>query len=197
MLKIRRHTFETNSSSMHSLNILSQEKGVVETLEQAQKENPRMTVEDGTLTIDNSELEFGWGFDVLNTAYDRMCYVIAQILETDDSEESKDRCIDIVHQAYPEINYIEINGDSWGYIDHESVGTVSGHWDDEKLIEFIKNSKNYVIVDNDNDPHTSQLKALLSENEETQEGLFKAFEKIDFGKDDYDFEEDYEEEEEI
>ncbi len=141
MLKIRRHTFETNSSSMHSLNILSQEKGIVETLEQAQKENPRMTVEDGTLTIDNDELEFGWGFDVLNTAYDRMCYVIAQILEIDDSEESKDRCIDIIHQAYPEINYIEINGEAWGYIDHESVGTVSGRWDDEKLVAFIKDSK--------------------------------------------------------
>lgn len=195
MIKIRRGTFETNSSSMHSISILTQEKGVVETLEQAVKENPKMNVEDGTLKINADELEFGWGFDVLNTAYDRMCYVIAQILECNDSEEAVDKCIDIVHQAYPEINYIEIKGENWGYIDHESVGVVSPRWDDEKLVSFIKNSENYVIVDNDNNSHTSQLKVVLSKYNDTKEGLNSAIKAMDYELDDYDFWEELNEEE--
>ncbi len=195
MLKVRRGTFETNSSSMHSISILTQEKGVVETLKQAQKENPKMNVEDGTLKINADELEFGWGFDVWNTAYDRMCYVIAQILECNDSEEGIDKCIDIVHQAYPEINYIEIKGENWGYIDHESVGVVSSRWDDEKLVSFIKKAEKYLMVDNYNKPHTSQLKVVWSKYDDTKEGLNSAIKAMDYELDDYDFDEMLEEEE--
>lgn len=68
MKQIRKNTFETNSSSMHSLQITCNRS--VGTL-------PLGEVEEGILYIECGE--FGWGYDVLRTPAEKLCYIVTEL----------------------------------------------------------------------------------------------------------------------
>jgi len=177
-INVRRNTFETNSSSMHSLSILPNEKGVIDSLEKAQKESDFKVDAKGTLYIKREDdLEFGWGFDVLISFYDKLCYAIASICDIDKEGNvfNMDIILNAVQEYMPEIKKIQLPESTWGdyglttgYVDHESVGTVSSSYSHDKLVSFLFDSRNIVFIDNDNNPHTAQV---LYQNCETLEEL--------------------------
>lgn len=186
---IRKSTFETNSSSMHSLAILPEEKGKMEKYEDMYVEDERFVLDDdGYLHIDDTEdLDFGWGFDILTSVYEKMCYAIA-------STHDIERITEIIKEKVPQLKgivlpYVEDdwcsdeNNNYFGYIDHDSVGTLSPRLTDKEISDFIFEEKNYAIIDNDNSSHTEQVER---ENCKTKEELLDFYKNRFDERDDYD-----------
>ena len=182
-IKIRRGTFETNSSSMHSLSILPYEEFVVKNFKDFKKDLSfskrkfNEVYEKGKLYFFKNDLEQGWGFDIAMSTYAKIGYAIA-------SFQDKERILEIVRKRIPEIKDIVLPDDTWnggkyyGYVDHDSVGTLSSALSDEEIEDFIFDNKNIIIIDNDNDPHTKQLHLAncktRSELEDWLENVFDA-----------------------
>lgn len=168
MVQIRSNVFETNSSSMHSVAIVKADGGRITSLKEALAEDTDMSVQDGVLVIkDAEELSFGWGFEILDTAYQKIKYAIATYCTAydDGTIEGLDGIMDVIGKIFPEIREISFPIEEYsrqitcGYIDHESYGTLeyflSNH--DVSLTEFITNRNIIVIIDNDNSCHFSYI----------------------------------------
>ena len=66
--QIRMNTFETNSSSMHSLQILPKETGKITSVKDILEDERINISSEGVLTINSSyDLDFGWGFEILTS----------------------------------------------------------------------------------------------------------------------------------
>lgn len=143
-IKIRKGVFETNSSSMHSI-CFSGENNFTE------YDSP-IYVEFG---------EFGWGYDELNTAQEKLSYVLTYISE----------CYSYEVEDFQSIKYyiwlnemvkdytgfsIVFNEKERGFIDHQSMDTISDHWSEEeyefknKMKDLIFNRAYVIIIDHDN-----------------------------------------------
>jgi hypothetical protein len=155
MRQIRRSVFETNSSSTHSISIIS-------------KDNYR----DGNSffgdTLDGCFGEFGWGYEKLNTVYERLSYVLTMIQYKVDNCDNLD---DVINSTYykwisemikdytgADLKLEEFDDDcySLGYIDHQSTDILDDFWSDNEsefknnMRDIIFNDKYRIIIDNDN-----------------------------------------------
>ena len=154
-INIRRGVFETNSSSCHSISI----KGDDHYRDDFNGEGRDLEIELG---------EFGWGPDLLEHPFDKLCYVLVSIQYFQpwcktiaDLVKSKEFIWlqDIIREK---INYnlvVEENSGKFyplGYIDHDSKYLLEDLWSDNETVfkdnmrEFIFNNKYNVIIDNDN-----------------------------------------------
>ena len=73
MKKIRKGTFETNSSSMHSLVVVGEKK--------INKEQLKID-EDGFIEVETDE--YTWGYFILETAQEKLNYIVACKINEDD-----------------------------------------------------------------------------------------------------------------
>jgi len=149
-INIRKGVFETNSSSMHSISISS---------------NDHFNFYDKPII--GRFGEFGWGYDELVTPEEKLSYVLTAIQYYDDginennitdstyyiwlNEMIKDYT---GHEIDLRINYNDFY--PLGYIDHQSVDTLDDFWSQDKetfkenMKELIFNQKYRIIIDNDN-----------------------------------------------
>jgi len=129
---VRRGVFETNSSSAHSLTFNSHDN-----LDQT------LTPNDGVIVV-RGEGEYGWEQDVYSTAYFKTDYLYQQWFGREDKIELLKQAIE-EHTGAP-----VIFKDPTGYIDHQSMGICDGIQTVEDVKQFLFNSQNRFITDNDN-----------------------------------------------
>ena len=157
MINIRKNTFETNSSSCHSIILSYKDRGY-----------------DYDLPVDSNGTfhvkfgEFGWGPDVLRTPYDKISYYITDQIqisgcnwfenEEDFEKELKEfynnqkivKLIEYIKSKCPQVKDVKFEFGSkfykLGYVDHDSVGTS----DDLPIERYIFNNGAIIIIDNDN-----------------------------------------------
>lgn len=152
MIKIRKGVFETNSSSMHSLVIMKNDKYLP-------KEDLLKSVyvnRDGELTIFDGEMDYGRSpFSILSTPIDKFLYLIASY---ENNEEKRKEITEILKEIIPEIKSIKYPTSSWnddkeylGYVDHQSQGLVTEYIKDNNISirDFLLNGKYIVIIDGD------------------------------------------------
>ena len=143
MIKVRRNVFETNSSSMHSLSIIKRKDNQYDYLGK-----------DETLFIELGE--YGWGYDELHTAGEKLNYVLTKIYYDAIDEESLNIVKDLVLQKTGCDIEIENYNDGNFWIDHQSIDMLSKQQQASGLcyrdfIETVIFNPNYVIIiDNDN-----------------------------------------------
>jgi hypothetical protein len=138
MQLIRKSTFETNSSSCHTLTISDVDE-VYDTIEPD---------DEGTITFNGGE--FGWGVDVYTDALTKANYIAVTLTlystsaDTDVFEQvikEQTGCKDIVY---------DIDDDN-SYIDHQSIGCIPFSLTSyNDLRNFIFNPKSVLDIDNDN-----------------------------------------------
>lgn len=139
MRTIRNNTFETNSSSTHSI-VISKNKYIL----------PKRVI----FEVD----EFGWEHD---TRYNTSDYLFTAILQNDNREKNIERLKSILDKnnisyTFPEEFVKDNNIEAYnidGYIDH--AGELEGFLEDllnneDKLLRFLL-SDSYIITGNDND----------------------------------------------
>lgn len=147
MINIRKGTFETNSSSSHSLVVFKE--GKVSVSNELWRLNG-----DGKLYIYANELEFGRSpFELLTDWYGRLRYAIASC--PDKIEEIETAC----YKNVPGLITIKYPGEGWnnkntpyyGYVDHQSVGLLESFLNTHNITleEFIFNDKYMVVIDGD------------------------------------------------
>ena len=162
MRKIRKHVFETNSSSMHSLVYSKEDRGYDYDLP---------VDEFGVLTIPFGE--FGWGPEILRTPLEKLSYYVTDHsgYQYDDDEKPWEyivsdvlskpaiqAVIKLIKDKCPEVKDIkfEAAGSFYprGYVDHESAGTSN----DTELEKLIFSKSVIILIDNDNSCHYSDYR---------------------------------------
>lgn len=152
MKTIRRSVFETNSSSTHSISIIGKDNY------QYPKQN----------TIHCEFGEYGWGYDKLNTVYEKLSYVLTMIqykIGTSENLEEVQESLyyqwlsEMIKEHTGSTLEVSITGDKYydiGYIDHQSTDTLDEYWSDieeefkSNMREIIFNDKYQIVIDNDN-----------------------------------------------
>jgi len=137
MKTIRTETFETNSSSTHSLTIGGE---VV---------RPSKLKDTNTYTIYGGK--YGWEYEIYSDPASKISYTAVEAIFTN-NETLRDWLVEIIKEMF-EVDNVEfdfsINYDS--YIDHQSSGTVadSVHSKSE-LKQFLFGVGSRLVTDNDN-----------------------------------------------
>lgn len=144
MINIRRGVFETNSSSSHSLVMMSEEKDHILTPEEIAQEF--YLYDDGVYTIWSSTCDFGRSpFDVLTTFRDKFNYAYANFWGN--ADKLNDLC-EILYRYVPQIYSVKWD-DDWGpTIDECNLE----YWLNElgiTLEDYLVNTRYVVIVDGD------------------------------------------------
>lgn len=146
--KIRKGTFETNSSSSHSFTTSGDVSQAIGSLP---------ITSEGKIVI-MPTTEYGWGYEEYSDPLEKVKYVAKDIHETGD-EGLMSKLIQIIanHHMIPEENVIiEIDESDYyasGYIDHQSIGVGSGilyNDDDQTIIETLFSHNSVLVIDNDN-----------------------------------------------
>ena len=159
MINIRRGVFETNSSSTHSIVMMKNPEAQF-------PDNWYQLSEDGGLILFEDDLDFGWGPDILNDSFGRLCYAIASY---GDKKEKMDEICELCKKHIPGFKSFCFMNDGYGRrsqyhgsIDHQSVGTLDGFLKsaDVSLEDFIFNNRYLVIIDHDN--HVSLFDTLYN-----------------------------------
>jgi hypothetical protein len=140
MKLIRKSTFETNSSSCHTVTVGS--SGVFEGI------TPN---EDNLIWVPS--IDFGWGQDTFTSPSERLAY--AYIYARDWSSNLDQHHMSILHKVVCEHTGADgiLPEDDCGYIDHQSVESHDLHYlfaDESKLKSFIFDRDSIVETDNDN-----------------------------------------------
>ena len=168
---IRKNTFETNSSSTHSITLCDKDCGYNTYIDNGQDY-------EGTLHVDLAK--YGWEWKWISTPYEKLQYVLTQIAQTlccitdymDTNEDDEDEAREEIYQSddFQTILYyvkkntdfdtIEI-GDLDGHIDHGSyVNTLYELCDEtgcDSIEDFLFNSSIKIRQGNDNDPDPEEL----------------------------------------
>lgn len=140
MRLIRHSTFETNSSSCHSISI-SNTVDLYETI--VPNDNGQIIFNGG---------EFGWGYQEYNDAKTKANYVAVSLkLYEADGLETFEKIIK-EHTGADEIiyNFSEDGSTNWSYIDHQSTQQLFDYSDYDSLKNFIFNPESVLFIDNDN-----------------------------------------------
>lgn len=158
-MKVRSQVFETNSSSSHSL-VLS------ETItEMIEPPIPESAVKAGVYEIYPND--FGWEIESYTDVQNKASYLYADACmgESGDydpndqitrTENDKLKMIEEAFRRHAGVNVIFQKGhhdyDTFGSIDHQSVGLCSDVWDEgvNGVIRFLFSQKSVLITDNDN-----------------------------------------------
>lgn len=146
--QIRQNTFETNSSSSHSITINN--KGDHHTFD--------IPVTDYFFDEKNNSAhknciilhggEYGWSEDTFNEAMEKANYV-AQEIEDTNNHQLKTWFEEVLKEATGAEEIVYNLND--GYIDHQSVGTVNDSISSkEDLKDFIFCRSSVLVIDNDN-----------------------------------------------
>ena len=141
MKTVRHNTFETNSSSSHSLTIGG---SVV---------RPSKLKDTNTYTIHGGE--YGWGYETYSDPAFKISYTAVEALSTN-NEFLKDWLEDIIKEMYgvDEVVFdfsLDYDGKDWSYIDHQSRGTVADSVSSkEELKQFLFGDNSILTIDNDN-----------------------------------------------
>lgn len=135
MTTIRHNTFETNSSSCHSITWTNHFK-----------------INESTLYT-NGDGEYGWGYDELTTPIKKLDYCIVALHYI--SDYFKDDLDELVEYFYDKGITIELgddlkNGEVTGYIDHQSTDILNGQSKPSQIFDIVMNPKCKIIIDNDN-----------------------------------------------
>jgi len=131
MKKVRFGMFETNSSSVHTLSF-------------SNRISNDEDIDCREVTIVLGIGEYGWGYEVLTTPLEKMDYLA---IETQYSEDKKERLLEAIKQKYPNIN---ITFDYTGEIDHQSEGDVWNGLESEDIFTFLF-GESKITLKNDND----------------------------------------------
>lgn len=148
---IRRSVFETNSSSQHSICVTKTD----EVYDFTNYDDTRIFLhDDGSIYLCDYELEFGRGFEVLSTFYDKLRFVVASLCSSTPNPESViDELNGIIKKYMPDFNYIKLSRHEYkyGYIDHQSTGLLQRFLETHKLSleDFLVHKKYIVIIDGD------------------------------------------------
>lgn len=155
---IRSRTFETNSSSSHSLCLSEQQDFKF-------NEPKELEIKFG---------DFGWGYDVLTNPEEKLSYLLTaaqyfngweDISSIEYIKEFRDKLqhmLDGTNVYLSDIDERIMNTSVWGYpfgyIDHQSVGECEASGEvyyyalesTENLLNYLFNNEIRVIIDNDN-----------------------------------------------
>lgn len=134
-MQIRYNIFETNSSSTHSFIIDSSEHRRNITYEElkTKKNTKKISIPTG---------EYGWGYDELETPWEKMSYMATYAVisnQIDDFEQTLSEYLNIQVKIKIE--------DGYG-IDHQSIDRAAEMY--ENLIDTIFRAGGVIIIDNDN-----------------------------------------------
>lgn len=145
MKNIRYGTFETNSSSTHSISIAEHCEGLMDIIRP-----------DDRGMIELCGGEFGWQEEEFTDALTKANYCYIDNYGNEDrlkrligviSEQTGVKSENILLRAT--LDYSSKN--NWSYVDHQSAGTSSEAFEtDEKLRQFIFNPNSILRTDNDN-----------------------------------------------
>ena len=143
MRTVRYNTFETNSSSSHSLVITTENTHLTH---HDMYEALRYCIHGGILTFDNDDIAFGrTPFDILSSFKEKLRYAYANY------SRRTNNVTRVVKQLIPEIKGFELNkwsSDDWkGTDDNPLRGWLN--WKGISLKEFLTNTKYKVVVDGD------------------------------------------------
>lgn len=148
MINIRKGTFETNSSSSHSLVVFKESRAA------ADDESWRFNGDGELHFYDPYELEFGRSpFELLTDWYGRLRYAIASC--PDRIEEIEAACHKnlpwLITIKYPKERWSNEDTPYYGYVDHQSAGLLQSflNMHNITLEEFIFNNKYMVVIDGD------------------------------------------------
>lgn len=158
MLSIRRNTFETNSSSSHSIVLVNNALNKNET--ECSPYFEAFLYDDGTYCIFDHDLTFGRSpFNVLCTFSEKLNYAIASFGEEKFNELEELACKYLKGLDGECCSGIELPKCRWsskedkyyGDIDHQSIGILQNFLfkEDISLEEFLTNSNYIVIIDGD------------------------------------------------
>lgn len=154
-VQIRYGVFETNSSSMHSVAI-----GKGDYIEPGS-----YICKDGVIKVDDNT--YGWGYEELHSMLDKALYLVTDYVaqnQKDPTEFLEKEIYPIFKKYYTGFDMFEFRPVSehdyddlerYGLIDHQSIGNISSWLENYEVTieEFLTNSKYYIIIDNDNEPH--------------------------------------------
>lgn len=154
MLKLtRRSTFETNSSSCHSVVLLA-------------KDLPKTISESKEIILDLDE--FGWGTDIVTDEHTKLSYLFTYVVNYG-SKEDKELFVSKLKEYYPKVSSVKtplgsmtlkellkaLNDDDfvdteiYSYIDHESVSVARNTLHSMSLSDYFS-SQCTLYVTNDN-----------------------------------------------
>jgi len=157
MIQIRQNTFETNSSSSHSITInndkrfFKPELPIVECFTDANGvEYPNAVVLTGG--------QWGWEQDQYTDAYNKANYLAVWLTLYNKNEELKAMFIKVIKKHIKADNVVfDIIPDGIGYtpgqsyIDHQSIDVASEAFESANTLEnYLFNSHSILITDNDN-----------------------------------------------
>lgn len=131
MKTIRKGTFESNSSSTHSICISSRAKG-----------RDTLPVEHGCVYIECAE--FGWGWEHYNDAYTKACYVATALRDSGDFTELEWA----IKDELGDVTVVIKTDNDFAYIDHQSRGVPPS--DRVSIREFIFDRSQILVTGNDN-----------------------------------------------
>lgn len=151
---VRQGTFETNSSSSHSL-VITKSTEV--------ESHPSVWLHDGYLRLYDCDLEFERTPNKpLTTFKEKLGYLIASYRN---NEDKIDEIVEVVKKLIPECSGIKFpqNGEFYlfgieeeprnyyGYIDHQSSGILKNYLTECNISfeEFLTNKKYIIIIDGD------------------------------------------------
>lgn len=131
MKTIRKGTFESNSSSTHSICISRHTKG-----------RDTLPVKHGCVYIECAE--FGWGWAHYNDAYTKACYVATAMRNSDDFTELEWA----IKDELGDVTVVIRTDNDFAYIDHQSCGVPPN--DRVNIREFIFDRSHILVTGNDN-----------------------------------------------
>lgn len=161
-VQIRRHVFETNSSSSHSVSYSNNATAPLNLEVMKRSLDSR-----GTGVIVGTFGEYGWGYECLNSFDEKLSYALTSIRYFDNGitenaeqlmQTNSFQWINEVLQESVGLTLVLGGSNDLGYIDHQSSTTLSdydfmSHNEDEfkaGIRNLLFNESICIIIDNDN-----------------------------------------------
>lgn len=137
MKNIRVGVFETNSSSTHSISIVANSSGILDSL---------LPNEEDAIFLTGGE--FGWEWQKYNDALTKANYCA---VDAQDDYAKSCMLVDVISE-HTGVKKVILQVDSNGYIDHQSVGTTNEIFESsDKLKHFIFDKNSWLFTGNDNE----------------------------------------------
>lgn len=164
MKQIRRNTFETNSSSCHSIGVYNKDTLYEHKLEEFNipKNN------EGKIEFKTGK--FGWGFDLLEGQENKIKYLMTLLLgyyEPTEEEIRKTSDFELFEEYLsPYCNgiYFPEDDNDWkeGYIDHQSSDRIVHFLSEIGFERYLLDPKIVVAIENDNNssPYYGKIEGL-------------------------------------
>ena len=158
--KIRWGSFETNSSSHHSIVVKRKDEMITREMIEDPEGEENISVKGGQLILYDFEMSFERSpFQVLTDLRSKLCFAIAEYCSNQKKPDMKLRMItQIIKGVAPDLEKIVLpwsrsseDGVNYGYVDHQSAGVLQNFIKDHGIClkEFLLNKKYVVVCDGD------------------------------------------------